>query len=504
MILRAVANRPEYRLCENYGYIVLYQRPATSAQRPVPPLILHEDRFFDPDPTRRSIARTLYDEVRDLPIVGPHGHVDPRMLAENTPFPEPSSLIIVPDHYIFRMLYSQGVRMEDLGVPARDGTPVETDARAIWQRFADHFHLFAGTPTGVWLNHEFYDVFGVRERLDGASAMRVYDQIAGCLASPDFLPRALFERFNIEVLTTTDAATDSLEHHAAIRASGWGGRVIPCFRPDALLQIARPAWRGDLRALSIACGFEVDGYRAYIRALEDRRTFFREMGAVSTDHAVLIPYTERLPDAVAGQLFDRALAGNATEDDEYRFQAHMLMEMARMSVEDGMVMQIHPGSFRNHNRSVYERFGPDKGADIPVATEFTRNLHALLNAYGTDLRFTLVLFTLDESTYSRELAPIGGHYPAVRLGPAWWFFDSIEGMLRYRRLVTETAGVYNTAGFNDDTRAFPSIPARHDLARRLDAAYLADLIARHVIDMADGRTLIRAMAYDLVKQTYGL
>ena len=463
---------------------------------------LHEDRFFDPDPTRRSIVRELYEEVKDLPIVGPHGHVDPQLLADNEPFPEPSTLIIVPDHYIFRMLYSQGVPLEDLGVPTVDGSPVEADARVIWQRFADHFYLFAGTPTGAWLNQELHDVFGIEEKLDGSTGMQIYDRIAEQLKLPEFLPRALFDRFNIEVLTTTDAATDTLEYHAAIRNSDWEGRVIPCFRPDAVLQIARPAWKSQIDLLSEVCGYEVESYPKFIQALEERRAFFKEMGAVSTDHAVLIPYTERLPDEAAGRLFEKALAGEATEEDEYRFQAHMLMEMARMSVEDGLVMQIHPGSYRNHNQAVFERFGPDKGADIPVQTEFTRNLRALLNAYGTDPRLTLVLFTLDETTYSRELAPIAGHYPAVRLGPAWWFFDSIEGMTRYRQLVTETAGIYNTAGFNDDTRAFPSIPARHDLARRVDANFLADQLARHIIDKSDARTLMRAMAYDLAKQTY--
>ena len=328
--------------------------------------MLHQDRFFDPDPTRRSIARGLYEEVKDLPIVGPHGHVDPRILAENTPFPEPSSLIIVPDHYIFRMLYSQGIPLEDLGVPTIDGTPVETDSRKIWQRFAEHYYLFAGTPTGAWLNHELYHVFGIREKLTAESGLRIYDQIAAQLQQPDFLPRALFDQFNIEVLTTTDAATDSLEHHKAIQDSDWDGRVIPCFRPDAVLRIARAPWRHEINKLSEVCGFEVDSYAHYIEALEQRRAFFKEMGAVSTDHAVLAPYTHRLTDAEAAALFDKALTGNATSDDEFHFQAHMLMEMARMSIEDGMVMQIHPGSYRNHNEAVFRRFGLDKGADMPT------------------------------------------------------------------------------------------------------------------------------------------
>jgi glucuronate isomerase len=468
------------------------------------PLVLHEDRFFDSDPIHRSIARELYAEIATLPIVGPHGHVDPRILAENTPFPEPASLIIVPDHYIFRLLYARGVRMEDLGVPTRDGTPVESDPRAIWQRFAERFYLFAGTPTGAWLEHELHHVFGVRYRLDGASAGYIYDQIAECLRSPQFLPCALYDRFQIEVLTTTDAASDDLCHHRAIRDSGWKARVLPCFRPDAVFRIAAPTWSNHLGRLAKACGREISSYADFIRAIEDRRAFFKTMGAVSTDHAVVEPYTRRLSDAEAERLFQRALAGAADVADAAQFEAHMLMEMARMSVEDGLVMQLHPGSFRDHNRFVADRFGPDKGADIPVATEYTRNLHALLNAYGNDPRLTLVLFTLDEATYARELAPLAGHYPALRIGPAWWFFDSIEGMTRYRQLVSETAGFYKTAGFNDDTRAFASIPARHDLCRRVDANFLAGLVARHVLDLGEARRIARAVTYDLVKETYRL
>ena len=467
-------------------------------------LFLHPDRFFDPDPAVRKVARTLYEGTRDLPIVAPHGHVEPRLLAENEPFPEPTALLIVPDHYIFRMLYSRGIPMESLGVPARDGIEVERDPRRIWQLFAENYRLFRGTPTGVWLDHELYHVFGVRQKLSGATARAVYDEIAEKLASPEFRPRALFERFNIEVLTTTDAASDTLEHHRAIRESGWRGRVIPTFRPDAVFRIAAPAWRDEIDKLARAHGASIKDYAGFIRALGERRAFFRSMGAVATDHAVVEPRTERLPDDVAERLFARALEGAATAGDQARFEAHMLMEMARMSCEDGMVMQLHPGALRDHNARVFDRFGLDKGADIPVATEYTRNLRNLLNAYGNDPRLTLILFTLDESTYARELAPLAGHYPALRLGPPWWFHDSIEGMKRFRERTTETAGIYNTAGFNDDTRAFCSIPARHDLARRVDANWLAGLVARHVIDLDDAREMAHALAYSLVRETYRL
>ena len=468
--------------------------------------VLEADRFFDPDPTVRRVARELYDETRTLPIVSPHGHVDAGVLARNEPFAEPAALIVQPDHYILRLLYARGVPLEALGVPRRDGggAPAETDPCKVWQRFADHYYLFRGTPTGAWLDYELHEVFGVRDRLSGETAARVYDEVAEKLASPEFLPRALFERFNIEVLATTDSASDSLDHHRTIRGSGWKGRVIPCFRPDAVFRIAAPEWPAELEALGREHGAPLVDYAEFVRALEDRRTFFKSMGATATDHGVLEPYTTWLPPEEAETVFQRARQGDVTAADERRFTAHLLMEMARLSVRDGLVMQIHAGALRNHNRLVFERFGPDRGADMPVATEFTRNLRPLLNAYGNDARLTVVVFTLDESTYSRELAPLAGHYPSLRLGPPWWFHDSLEGMRRFRERTTETAGIYKTAGFNDDTRAFCSIPARHDLARRVDADFLAGLVARHVIDKSDARQMARALAYELAKETYKL
>ncbi len=466
--------------------------------------MLNEHRFFDPDPQVRRIAHELYLEIKDLPIISPHGHVDPKLLADNAPFPDPTELIIIPDHYIFRMLYSQGVKLEELGVPTCDGSPVESDHRKIWQIFAEHFYLFAGTPTGAWLSHEFVEVLGVAEKLNTQNALKIYEYIQEKLRSPEFLPRALFERFNIEVLSTTDAAGDNLSHHKKIKDSGWKGRVIPCFRPDAVVNLDDEKWRDSLQALAQAAGFEINSYKSFIAALENRREFFKAMGATATDHAVVIPYTHELSPHKAEAIFQRALQNKTSADDAAQFAAHMLVEMARMSVEDGLVMQIHPGSWRNHNEFIFKKFGRDKGGDIPLQTEYTRNLHALLNKHGNDPRLTLIVFTLDESTYSRELAPLAGHYPALKLGPPWWFHDSIEGMTRFRARVTETAGIYNTAGFNDDTRAFPSIPARHDLNRRVDSNFLARLVARHIIDMDDARRMSRALAYDLAKRAYKL
>jgi len=465
---------------------------------------LNENRFFDPDPSVRRIARELYDETRALPIVSPHGHVDPRVLADDHPFPEPTALIVLPDHYILRMLYSQGVPMEKMGIGPIDGNATDADPRAVWQILADHFHLFRGTPTAAWLSYELHDVFGVKQKLDGDTAQIMYDEIAEKLASAEYRPRALFDRFNVEVLATTDSASDPLDSHRRIATSEWQRRVIPTFRPDALFRIAAPGWKEEIQSLAAACGSAVNDYSGFIQAIELRRAFFRAAGATATDHGVEDPHTERLRDKDADRLFLRAHDGVATPRDERHFVAHMLMEMARMSAADGMVMQLHAGALRDHNRPFAERFGPDKGADIPVATEFTRNLRNLLSDYGNDPRFRVIIFTLDESTYSRELAPLAGHYPAARLGPPWWFHDSISGMSRFRECTMGTAGVYNTAGFNDDTRAFCSIPARHDLSRRVDANWLAGLVARHIVDIGEARDLARALARDLAIDSYRL
>jgi glucuronate isomerase len=472
---------------------------------------MNPNRYFDPDPTQRALARELYDSVAARPLICPHGHVDPRLFADpDYSFGSPVDLLIIPDHYVFRMLYSQGIALEALGVPPSPPTPLpdgergEVDHRQIWQTFADHFHLFRGTPTGVWFNDELSNIFGVEEKLNSASAQRIYDAIAAKLATPEFRPRAMFERFNIEVLCTTDAATDPLTHHQTINASGWKGNIRPTFRPDGVVNIDAPGWRANIDALSAISGIHVHNYATLVQALENRRAFFKSMGATATDHAALTPYTHELSPHTADAILQRAFSGEATADDAAHFTGHMLLEMARMSIEDGLVMQLHPGSLRNHNQFIFDRFGLDKGADIPIETEYTRNLRPLLNKYGNDPRLTLILFTLDESAYSRELAPLAGHYPALRLGPPWWFFDSLNGMARYFDQVMETAGLYNTCGFNDDTRAFPSIPARHDVWRRSGANWLAGLVARHFIDMAEAREMIQALAYDLAKQAYKL
>jgi glucuronate isomerase len=499
-ILGAAPNTAPVARC-----FALINLSTSEEELPMSELHLPEDRYFDPNPAQREVALELYRSVVDLPIVSPHGHVDPRLFADpEATFGTPADLLIIPDHYVYRMLYSQGVQLEDLGIPRQDGRPVERDHRKIWQIFAENFYLFRGTPSGCWLKHELRDVFGVREKLDGHNAQAVYDHIAAKLATPAFRPRALFERFNIEVLCTTDAATDPLVYHRQIRDSGWTGNVRPTFRPDAVINLLTEGWAEHIAALSEVSGIDVTSYRTFIQALEQRRAFFKSMGAAATDHAALTPYTAELSPAEAEAIFQRALRGAATAEDETRFTAHMIIESARMSIEDGLVMQFHSGSFRNHNPFLFERFGRDKGADIPVQSEFTRNLRPLLSRYGNDPRLTLILFTLDETTYARELAPLAGHYPALKIGPAWWFHDSVNGMLRYRQQICETAGLYNTVGFNDDTRAYPSIPARHDLSRRVDANWIAGMVVRGVVDMEDAREMIVDCAYRLAKRAYKL
>lgn len=468
------------------------------------PFALHPDRLFPPEPETRRIARALYATVAGLPILSPHGHTDPQWFADNAPFPDPAHLFITPDHYVHRMLYSQGVRLEDLGVARVDGGPVESDPRAIWRRFAANFHLFRGTPSWLWLNHAFTDVFGLAERLDADNADKTFDHIAACLEKPEFRPRALFERFNIEALTTTESPLDDLRHHRKLRASGWGGRVLTAFRPDPVVDPAFPGFVENLAALGRVADRDVSTFEGYLAALADRRAYFKSIGCTSTDHGHPTARTADLAAEDAAALYARVRAGAASASDAETFRAQMLTEMAKMSLVDGLVMQIHPGSARDHNPAVFKAFGRDKGCDIPTPTDYVFALKPLLDRFGNARDLTIILFTLDETAYSRELAPLAGHYPALKLGPAWWFYDSPEGIRRYRESVTETAGFYNTVGFNDDTRAFLSIPARHDMSRRLDCAYLARLVAEHRLEMDEAFEVAHDLAYALAKSAYKL
>ncbi|HRO11817.1 glucuronate isomerase [Amaricoccus sp.] len=466
--------------------------------------LLDPDRLFPTDPAARGLARALHAEVRGLPIISPHGHTDPRWYAEDAPFPDPAQLFVVPDHYVFRMLCSQGVPLTDLGIPRTDGGPTETDGRRIWRRFAENYHLLRGTPSRLWLDHTFETVFGLDRRLSAETADHSYDLIADRLAQPEYRPRALYERFGIEAISTTDAALDDLRWHRAIRASGWKGRVLPAYRPDSVVDPEFPGFRDNIARLGEITGCDTLDWPGYLEAHRQRRAFFRELGATSSDHGHPTARTEDLPQAEAAALFGRVVAGKATPGEADAFRGQMLTEMARMSLEDGLVMQIHAGAWRNHSDSVLAMHGRDKGFDIPTRTDFVRALKPLLDAVGMRPELTVILFMLDETTLSRELAPLAGVYPALRLGPPWWFFDSPEGMRRFRELTTETAGFYNTVGFNDDTRAFCSIPARHDMARRVDCAWLATLVATGRLGEDEAPEVARDLAYRLARKAYRL
>jgi len=468
------------------------------------PLELHPDRLLPSDPTQRAIARRLYAQVASLPIISPHGHTDPAWFAGNAAFANATELLLVPDHYVFRMLYSQGVDLDQLGIPRADGSRAQVDPRAAWRLFAEHFALFRGTPSSMWLNHVFHDVFGLRTRLDANTADHYYDQITAALETPAFRPRALFERFNIELIATTESPLDPLDHHRVIRDSGWSGRVITAYRPDAVIDPEHEQFPSALQHFGEITGEDVHDWQGYLRAHRQRRAFFASMGATSTDHGHPSAATADLSLAQARQLFDKVVAGRADAGEAELFRAQLLTEMALMSLDDGLVMQLHPGCFRNHNRGLFERFGRDKGADIPLRTDYVHALKPLLDRCGNDPRLRLILFTLDESTYARELAPLAGHYPSLLLGPAWWFHDSPEGMWRFREQTLSTAGFYNTVGFNDDTRAFLSIPARHDVARRVDCAFLAKLVAEHRLEEDEAVETAADLAYRLPKQAYNL
>ena len=466
-------------------------------------LALHEDRLFPADPTVRGIARELYRGVRDLPIISPHGHTDPAWFAYNEPFGNATELLLAPDHYLFRMLYSQGVALRDLAVVPRGEKPT-VDPRSAWKLFAGHFHLFDGTPSWLWLNYVFSKVFGLEVALEASTADLYFDTIGTALTQPQFRPRALFERFRIEAIATTESPIDRLDHHRALRESGWPGRVITTYRPDPVIDPEHELFPAALAGFGELTKCDVQSWRGYLEAHRSRRAFFASYGATATDHGHATPRTADLGAAECEKLFARVLKGSVSAEDAELFRAQMLTEMARMSLDDGLVMQIHPGSFRNHNARLFGEYGRDVGADIPRAVDYVQSLKPLLDRFGNESRLTLIVFTLDETSYSRELAPLAGHYPALRLGPAWWFHDSPEGMMRFREQTTETAGFYNTVGFNDDTRAFLSIPARHDVARRVDCAFLARLVAEHRMDEESAHRVAGDLAYRLPKQAYKL
>ena len=463
--------------------------------------MLHPDRLFSSDPIKRGIARDLYTEIKDLPIVSPHGHTDPKWFAKNDLFSNPAELLIQQDHYLLRMLYSQGISLESLGI-GKNKADVEQDTNKIWMLFSKHYYLFQGTPTQLWLDYVFSEVFGINDQLNEKSADTYYQHINSCLKTDAFKPRVLFDQFKIETLATTESALDDLNHHKTIRESDWQGNVITAFRPDNVIDPEFEGFEKNLDELSLLTNESLLTFSSYLSSLRARRAFFQAMGATSTDHGHLSARTLDLSSSEKEKLYQTIRTGSFTREEADFFRAQMLTEMAEMSIDDGLVMQIHPGVHRNHNDYLFNNFGRDKGADIPIATEYVQNLRPLLNKFGNNPNFTLIIFTLDESTYARELAPLVGHYPALKMGPAWWFNDSPEGMRRYRQQITETAGFYNTVGFNDDTRAFLSIPARHDLARRMDSVMLAELVSEHRLTETQAHTLAYDLTYSLAKKAY--
>lgn len=462
--------------------------------------LLNELRLFPPDPEARALAQRLFASVRDLPIVSPHGHTQAAWFAKNEPFPEPAKLFIQPDHYITRMLYSQGVSFEDLEI----GSAEIRNPRKVWRIFAERYYLFRGTPTRLWLDFAFQELFGLSERLSAKNADHYFDVISEMLQRPEFRPRALYDRFHIEVLATTDSPLASLAEHKTIRESNWNARILPTFRPDPVVDPEFAGFAQNIAKLGEQTHEDASNWTGYLNALRKARSRFRELGCTATDHGHPTVQTANVSAAKAAELFERVVAGDANRAEQELFRAQMLTEMARMSLADGLVLQIHPGSARNHNRYLYEQYGRDVGADIPTPTNYVDALRPLLDLFGNERGLTMVLFTLDESAYSRELAPLAGHYPCLRLGPPWWFHDSPEGMMRFREYATETAGFYNTVGFNDDTRAFLSIPGRHDVARRMDCAFLAKLVAEHRLDEDEAMEVAHDLAYKLVKQAYKL
>jgi glucuronate isomerase len=467
------------------------------------PLELHPDRLFPQESRARDIARRLYALVADKPIISPHGHTDPSWFDENRPFGNAAELLLTPDHYLFRMLFSQGISLDAVGVPRVNGA-APADPRSCWRTFAEHYYLFRGTPSRLWLDWVYVNVFGMKVQLDASTADDYFDAVGEALAQQEFLPRSLFERFNIEVLATTESPLDELRHHAAIRDSGWEGRVITAYRPDPTIDPEFEGFADNVRRLGELAGEDTGSWRGYLAAHRARREFFKNMGATSTDHGHATARTADLDQDSAKKLFDKVLTDRHEKADAELFRAQMLTEMARMSIDDGLVMQIHPGSFRNHNRLIHRDYGRDKGFDIPVRTNYVDGLKPLLDAVGLDERLSIILFTLDESTYSRELAPLAGVYPSLKLGPAWWFHDSPAGMRRFRELTTDTAGFYNTVGFNDDTRAFLSIPARHDVARRVDCGFLATLVGEHRMTEEEAAEVAIDLAYTLPRKAYKL
>ena len=462
---------------------------------------LHPDRLFPASEPARSIARELYPEVRDLPLICPHGHTDPAWFAGNTRFSDPAALFLTPDHYVLRMLRSRGLSYDDLGVPRKDGRPV-AEGRAAWRLFAANYHLFAGTPSKTWIDHSLDWAFGIKDELSPETADAIYDTIDAAIATPELLPRAILDKARVEVIATTEFALDTLPHHQAMEADGYLGRVRTTYRPDDVTNPERAGFLDRLHQFGALAGENIATWSGLINAHRNRREYFRRFGAVATDHGVPTAQTADLAPVEKQALLDTILTGQYSPDDADLFRAQMMTEMALLAVEDGMVMQIHAGARRNTDAGLLAERGTDLGGDIPSRVNYVDGLLPLLNRCGNEPNFRLIAFTLDESNYARELAPMAGFWPALMIGPPWWFHDSPQGIRRYLDQVVETAGFYNLAGFNDDTRALLSIPARHDVWRREVCGFLGRWVGENRITKSTARDIARLLSYQGAKDAY--
>jgi glucuronate isomerase len=464
---------------------------------------LHPDRLFPASEPAQSIARELYPEVADLPLICPHGHTDPAWFAKNERFSNPAALFLTPDHYVLRMLRSRGLSYDDLGVPRKDGKPV-ADARSAWRLFAANYHLFAGTPSKTWIDHSLQWAFGIEEELSSATADAIYERIDAAIGTPELLPRAILDRAKVEVITTTEFALDPLTHHQSMESDGYLGRVRTTYRPDDVCDPIREGFLDRLGRFGDLTGEDIARWDGMINAHRKRRETFRRFGAVATDHGVPTANTADLGPGEKQALLDRILSGQYGPEDAELFRAQMMTEMALLAVEDGMVMQLHAGARRNTDPSLLAQRGTDLGADIPSRVNYVDGLQALLSRCGNEPNFRLILFTLDETNYARELAPMAGFWPSLMVGPPWWFHDSPQGIRRYLDQVVESAGFYNLAGFNDDTRALLSIPARHDVWRREVCGFLGRWVGEHRLSKSSAREIARHLSYQAAKDAYRL
>ncbi len=468
-----------------------------------PRLSLHPDRLLPADPGTREVARRIYAEVADLPIISPHGHVPPAWLAEDTPFRDPTSLLITPDHYVTRLLHASGVDLARVGVGR--GELSEQESREAFRIFCEHWPVYRGTPMKLWFETVLGQVFGTDLVPSAETADELYDQVAAWIAKDTSRPRALMDTFDITFLATTDDPCDDLAHHRTLAEDPTFTRtVVPTFRPDRYLEPASASWVADVDRLAEVSGQDTGSYSGWGAAMEDRRAWFKAHGAVSTDHSHRDLGTEPLEAAEAERLYAEARAGRISAADGDRLRRHMVLEMVRMAAEDGLTMTLHPAVCRNHHPGTFEAFGADVGADVPIAVEVTRALQPALARHGTDPDLTLVVFTIDETVFSRELAPLAGFYPSLHVGVPWWFIDAPDAILRFRAAVTESAGFTRTSGFIDDTRAFLSIPARHDMARRMDSGFLARLVAEHRLTEEEAVETARYLVQTQPREVFGL